>query len=178
MTNFYLVLGIPENASEEDIRKAYRRLAKQFHPDVNKSQDAQSKFILINKAYEILIDQDTRAAYDRKIQVASDPFYAFNRWVHEQKAQQEEEAKRKASDFLKKKAKIKESKMYYPYMILLYLCTITIVGISLLILLVCAFAIFWYHIFMFFFLLPFICLAAYILKVTLDEYKKYKALFS
>jgi len=54
-TRFYKTLGIPENASESEIRKAYRKLVKIYHPDVNKSSAAANKFIAINEAYEILI---------------------------------------------------------------------------------------------------------------------------
>jgi molecular chaperone DnaJ len=66
MADFYSLLDVSENASEEDIRKAYRRMAKQFHPDVNKSHDASARFVLINKAYEVLIDRQKRFVYDQK----------------------------------------------------------------------------------------------------------------
>ncbi len=178
MADFYSLLEVSQNASEEDIRKAYRRMAKQFHPDVNKSHDAQARFVMINKAYEVLMDRQKRFVYDQKNKVSSDPFHQYSRWVEEQKARQEAEARRRYQDLLRKKEKIKASKMYYPYMVALYICTMAIVGMCLLILIACAFAVFWYHIFMFFFMLPFICMAAYVLKITLDEYKKYKALFS
>jgi hypothetical protein len=178
MADFYSLLDVSENASEEDIRKAYRRMAKQFHPDVNKSHDASARFVLINKAYEVLIDRQKRFVYDQKNNATTDPFHHYARWAQEQQAKQEAESKRRYYNFLRKKEQIRASKMYYPYMITLYVCTIVLVGISLFILVACAFAIVWYHVFMFFFMLPFICLASYILKITLDEYKKYKALFS
>jgi curved DNA-binding protein CbpA len=52
---YYKLLGLPENASESDIRQAYRTLAKRFHPDVNKAEGAHERFIEITEAYEILI---------------------------------------------------------------------------------------------------------------------------
>ncbi len=177
MTNFYVLLGISENSSEEDIRKAYRKLAKLYHPDVNNSPDAQAKFILVNKAYEILIDQKKRLRYDQQTYVRSDPYYAYNRWLQEQQMRQEAEIRSKHEEFAKRKESIKKSKLYYPYMIILYFCTITVISISLLILIGCAFTIVNYHILMFFFMMPFICLATWLLKLTLDEYKKYKAFF-
>lgn len=57
MDKYFKILQLTENASEEDIRKAYRKLAKEYHPDVNKSKDAHEKFIEISEAYEILLSQ-------------------------------------------------------------------------------------------------------------------------
>ncbi len=63
--DYYEVLGVDKNASTEDIKKAYRRLARQYHPDVNKESGAAEKFKEINEAHQILSDQQKRAAYDR-----------------------------------------------------------------------------------------------------------------
>jgi molecular chaperone DnaJ len=63
--DYYEVLGVNRDADSEDIRKAYRRLARQYHPDVNKNDDAESLFKEINEAYEVLSDADKRSAYDR-----------------------------------------------------------------------------------------------------------------
>jgi len=63
--DYYEVLGIPKGSSGDDIKKAYRKLARQYHPDVNKSHDAEAKFKELNEAYEVLSDDDKRAAYDR-----------------------------------------------------------------------------------------------------------------
>jgi molecular chaperone DnaJ len=63
--DYYEVLGISHSASEEEIKKAFRRLAKQYHPDANKEQGAEARFIEINEAYEVLSDPQKRAAYDR-----------------------------------------------------------------------------------------------------------------
>jgi len=63
--DYYEVLGVGREASAEEIKKAYRRLARQYHPDVNKSPDAEGQFKEINEAYQILSDQDKRIAYDR-----------------------------------------------------------------------------------------------------------------
>jgi hypothetical protein len=56
MKNYYTVLEIPDNATRPDIQAAYRRLAKKFHPDVNKSADAQEKFCEITEAYDFLMN--------------------------------------------------------------------------------------------------------------------------
>jgi len=63
--DYYEVLGVQRNASPEEIRKAYKRLARQYHPDVNKEPDADTKFKEINEAHTILSDGQKRAMYDR-----------------------------------------------------------------------------------------------------------------
>jgi molecular chaperone DnaJ len=64
--DYYDLLGIARDASPDDVRRAYRRLAKQHHPDVNDSDpEADQRFKTINEAYEVLRDPDKRAAYDR-----------------------------------------------------------------------------------------------------------------
>lgn len=64
-SDLYAVLGLDRTASAEDIKKAFRRLAMQYHPDRNNEAGAEAKFKEINQAYEILSDPEKRAAYDR-----------------------------------------------------------------------------------------------------------------
>jgi molecular chaperone DnaJ len=63
--DYYETLNVSRGASKDEIRTAYRSLARQFHPDVNKASDAESKFKDLNEAYEILSDDNKRARYDR-----------------------------------------------------------------------------------------------------------------
>ena len=63
--DYYETLGVPRDASSEDIRKAYRKLARENHPDVNKSPGAEDRFKEISEAYEVLRDDEKRAQYDR-----------------------------------------------------------------------------------------------------------------
>jgi len=63
--DYYEVLGISKGASEDEIKKAFRTLAKKYHPDVNKEPDAEAKFKEINEAYEVLSDPQKKAAYDQ-----------------------------------------------------------------------------------------------------------------
>jgi len=63
--DYYDVLGLPRSVSGDDIKKAYRKLAMQYHPDKNKDNGAEAKFKEINEAYEVLSDEKKRAAYDR-----------------------------------------------------------------------------------------------------------------
>ena len=66
MTDYYDILGVPRSADEKEIRQAYRRLARQHHPDVNPGDDAAAeRFKSINAAYEVLSDADKREKYDR-----------------------------------------------------------------------------------------------------------------
>ncbi|NQW23511.1 MAG: molecular chaperone DnaJ [SAR202 cluster bacterium] len=63
--DFYDILGVSRGVGEEDIRKAFRRKAMEFHPDRNKSPDAEDKFKEINEAYQVLSDKNKRAQYDQ-----------------------------------------------------------------------------------------------------------------
>ena len=62
--DFYKLLGVSKNADNREIRKAFKKLALKYHPDKNKEDDAHEKFLKINRAYEILKDEQTRKKYD------------------------------------------------------------------------------------------------------------------
>ena len=63
--DYYKILGVEKNASQEDVKKAYKRLAKKYHPDVNKEHDAADKFKEINEAAAVLSNPDNRQRYDQ-----------------------------------------------------------------------------------------------------------------
>ncbi|HLE80198.1 MAG TPA: molecular chaperone DnaJ [Dehalococcoidia bacterium] len=63
--DYYEVLGISRSATDEEVKKAFRKLAHQFHPDLNKNHDAEERFKEVNEAYEVLSDPDKRSNYDR-----------------------------------------------------------------------------------------------------------------
>jgi molecular chaperone DnaJ len=63
--DYYEVLEVNRQANPDEIKKSFRRLARQYHPDVNKSHDAEARFKEINEAYEVLSDQEKRSVYDR-----------------------------------------------------------------------------------------------------------------
>lgn len=68
--DYYQILGVPNNASAEDIKKSYRRLARKYHPDVSKENNAEEKFKQVREAYEVLKDPAKKQAYD---QMGSEP---------------------------------------------------------------------------------------------------------
>ena len=75
--DYYEILGVPRNASDEQIKKAFRKLAFQYHPDHNKDASAEDRFKEINGAYEVLSDARKRASYDRYGRVAAPDLFGF-----------------------------------------------------------------------------------------------------
>ena len=73
--NYYHILGIEKTASDAEIKKAYRKLAKKYHPDVSTEKDAEERFKAVQDAYEVLKDQKKRKLYDQ---------YGAN-WQHAEK---------------------------------------------------------------------------------------------
>jgi molecular chaperone DnaJ len=76
--DYYEVLGVPRSASDEEIKKAYRKLAFEHHPDRNRTTESEERFKEINEAYEVLCSADKRAQYDRYGRVISSDWSGFD----------------------------------------------------------------------------------------------------
>lgn len=100
MENYYKILNVSSNATVEEIKKSYRKLALEFHPDKNKSSNAHDIFISINQAYKILSDESLRKEYDDYLSTGLNDYPTeekFNKKEYKQEA--EKYSSMKVSDF-------------------------------------------------------------------------------
>lgn len=107
MKNHYEVLGINTSATDGEIRRAYRVLARRYHPDVNQTFEAIEKFKLVSEAYRVLKDKDRRRQYDRELdadmqKTAESRFRAFKSRVHKTATERYYQAQKKDYEAIKK----------------------------------------------------------------------------
>ncbi len=75
--DYYKIMGLDKNASQSDIKSSYRKLARKYHPDLNKSSSAETKFKEVGEAYDVLKDKEKRAAYDQYGEHWQNPHQGF-----------------------------------------------------------------------------------------------------
>jgi hypothetical protein len=176
--SYYRILEVSENASDEEIRKAFRNKAKLYHPDVNQSPDAHAMFVTLTAAYDTLINRHKRSRYDQKRQNPADPFRAYNQWIRTQKAQAEFNAQSRYYDFIKRREKLRSNPyLYYQSLVFVYVATGFCYTFASFLIIICSIIIFLKHPIWFFFLLPFICAGIYLIRCTFFWYKDAKRYF-
>jgi curved DNA-binding protein CbpA len=181
MGDYYQLLGLPKNASETEIRTAFRKLAKRYHPDINKSPDAHSRFIMLTTAYETLIDLDKRQRYNLRFHNGtgsqSSNLDSYSDWLKAQRAKAEYEAKLRYYEFLQNREKFRQSKYYKLAILITHVARIVCFLFAAAIIAVCLFLIVDLHFMLFFCLLPFMCGAVFLIKWTNQWYQETRRYF-
>lgn len=180
MGDYYNLLGIHKGASEGDIRTAYRKQAKRYHPDVNKAPDAHAKFIMLQTAYETLIDSHRRDRYDQRVNNYRTPntsMDSYSEWLKMQKAKAEFEAKMRYYEFIRNREKFRESRYYSLAKIITHMARIICYLFGAGIIAICLFLIIDFHFVLLFFLLPFICGGVFLIKWSHQWYLDTKRYF-
>jgi hypothetical protein len=177
MADYYQVLGIASDANEAEIRAAYRKKAKLFHPDVNKSPDAHSKFVMVTAAYETLINYNKRENYNLRSKSSSSRFQSYNEWMQAQRAKAEFEARMRYYEFLSNREKFRDSRFYWLAVWITHLARIVCYVFGTGVIGVCMYLIYDYHFMLLFFLLPFICAGVYFIIWTGDWFKETRRYF-
>src|SRR5215217_4529502 len=116
LPDYFNILDIPQDASEMEIKRAYRQKAREFHPSENKSSDALDKFILVNEAYEIFIHKNTHEIYLVDFNTAHDPlkYEVYYYWINAARTRAAQHAGLSMKEFLNTKF-YKNTHMYsYP----------------------------------------------------------------
>jgi hypothetical protein len=175
--SYYDILGIQTDATEVEIRRAYRRMAKLFHPDVNKAPDAEQQFLKIKNAYDVLLNGSNSNSYHQRYQKPMSSYDSYMVWKRRQREKAEEEARIRFQEFLKNKEELQQSVWYYPLYLFMYIATGFCYLLSAGIILLSAYVIQKTHIVVVFLMLPLISGAIFLMKRTSGWYKEAKKFF-
>lgn len=102
LPDYFAILGIPKDASEMEIKRAYRKKAKEYHPATNRSSNSLDNFILVNEAYEILIHKNTHEIYLEDYNTTKDPlqFEVYYYWINTARTRAAQHAAMSEKEFL------------------------------------------------------------------------------
>lgn len=130
LPDYFKILEIPEDASEMEIKRAYRQKAKELHPSQNKSPEALDNFILINEAYEILIHKNTHEIYLQDFRTHHDPlkYEVYYYWINAARTRAAQHAALSMNEFQQSKF-FKKTHLYSYPMLIFFL----IIGVLLLV---------------------------------------------
>lgn len=133
MRDYYQVLELPPDFTIDELKQAYRRLAKKYHPDINKSRNAHEKFIEINEAYEVLLHQITYASNTQATQPAGQTQYDYEEFIREVREAAQRQARMRYQKFARQHEAFRESGLYDLNLALKYFGRIIlpIVGVGL-----------------------------------------------
>src|SRR5208337_2487578 len=120
MGRYHKILEIDENCSLDEIKQAYRRLAKKYHPDLNAAPDAQQKFIEINEAYEVLVEE-ARHPYQPLNRPAENVQQEYNEFIHLVREQARKRARLRYEKFVRQQAQYRDSGMQDLVLLLKYM---------------------------------------------------------
>lgn len=180
MSTYYDILCIPPNASEQEIRKAYRTQVMLYHPDKNPSPEAIARFLLITQAYEVLIDKNQRFLYDHNLgEFAAGQYYmpSYEEWMEQRKKKQQEEEEAEVQRWQEKKKKFQENPYYHYHKLLIYTKCFLGYLLALILFLCSIYVISTTHFIVFFVLLPFISAATLLAYFSYAWFEDKKKLF-
>ncbi|WMJ73349.1 DnaJ domain-containing protein [Cytophagaceae bacterium ABcell3] len=187
----YNILNLTPGASEEEIRKAYRKKAKAYHPDVNDSPDAREKFLMVKRAYDSLLHLKKNQRYFSETNTTAPAQYDFSRYKNpftriniegeaakRKRAWEAFQAQKRAEEkFQRTKKKLQNSMWFYPAKIGLYASVALSWLFSVLIIAGCLAMVIFIHPVVIFFLIPFITGSIFLLLRTYEWFNKYKEMF-
>ncbi|NJK85275.1 MAG: J domain-containing protein [Bacteroidales bacterium] len=132
MNNYYAILELKPGANESDVRKAYRRLAKKYHPDVNKTAEAHEKFIEISEAYEFLMNRLQKSNINQTQNEQHSGYDPYERFKQEARERAQQQARMRYAEFQKYHEAFRESGMSDVTLIIKFILRVAAIPLFLL----------------------------------------------